>query len=81
MYVDANVIVISIKASLNTLDRQNNVTLAITYPHSGPKAATWRKYSTISPPVRQTTNLFIFLLLRYIAHFIIIKHQLGKISP
>ena len=49
MYVDANVIVVSSKASLNTLDRQNNVTLAIKYPHSGPKTDTCKRLMTISP--------------------------------
>jgi hypothetical protein len=49
MYVDANVIVVSSKASLNTLDRQNNVNLAIKYPHSGPKAATCKRLMAISP--------------------------------
>ena len=49
--MEANVIVISTRASLKILDNQNNVILAMINPTNGPPIATRKKYTTISPPV------------------------------
>ena len=42
--------VISAKASLKILDKQNKVILANMKPTNGPPMATCMKYTTISPP-------------------------------